>query len=173
MEDFLNIPETVLAYSAYSYFEKVVGKNVHATIPKSNMGYDQYTVPDCSCQTYFCCFPLLVANICPWPLEPFFQISLKNSELKATHNTFRDYRVHFFRQPFSKLYTLSKWAHGCVNAKRNKSTGENDETSLCELYINCFWSFLRVWHWSVISGAFFLFANFSSDNGASTEDESH
>ena len=24
---------------------KVVGKNVHATIPKSNMGYDQYTVP--------------------------------------------------------------------------------------------------------------------------------
>ena len=138
MADFINIPETVLAYSAYSYFEKVVGKNVHATIPKSNMGYDQYTVPDCSCQTYFCCFPLLVANICPWPLEPFFQISLKNSELKATHNTFRDYRVHFFRQPFSKLYTLSKWAHGCVNAKRNKSTRENDETSLCELYINCF-----------------------------------
>ena len=40
MADFLNIPETVLAYSAYSYFEKVVGKNVHATIPKSNMGYD-------------------------------------------------------------------------------------------------------------------------------------
>ena len=25
---------------------KVVGKNVHATIPKGNMGYDQYTVPD-------------------------------------------------------------------------------------------------------------------------------
>ena len=24
---------------------KVVGKNVHATIPKGNMGYDQYTVP--------------------------------------------------------------------------------------------------------------------------------
>ena len=23
---------------------KVVGKNVHATIPKGNMGYDQYTV---------------------------------------------------------------------------------------------------------------------------------
>jgi len=29
---------------------KVVGKNVHATIPKGNIGYDQYTVPDyCSC----------------------------------------------------------------------------------------------------------------------------
>ena len=39
-------------------------KNVHATIPKGNMGYDQYTVPnDCSCRTYFCCFPLAIANI--------------------------------------------------------------------------------------------------------------
>ena len=25
---------------------KVVGQNVHATIPKGNMRYDQYTVPD-------------------------------------------------------------------------------------------------------------------------------
>ena len=25
---------------------KVVGKTVNATIPKGNMGYDQYTVPD-------------------------------------------------------------------------------------------------------------------------------
>ena len=24
---------------------RVVGKNVHVTIPKGNMGYDQYTVP--------------------------------------------------------------------------------------------------------------------------------
>ena len=31
---------------AYSYFEKGCRKNVHATIPKGNMGYDQYTVPD-------------------------------------------------------------------------------------------------------------------------------
>ena len=36
----------------------------------------------------------------------FFQISLKNSALKATHNYFRDCRVHLFRQPFlKKLYT--------------------------------------------------------------------
>ena len=36
----------------------------------------------------------------------FFQISLKNSELKTTHNAFQDCRVHFFRQPFWKqLYT--------------------------------------------------------------------
>ena len=26
--------------------EKVVGKNVHPTIPKGNMGYDQYTISD-------------------------------------------------------------------------------------------------------------------------------
>ena len=31
-------------YTAFS--RKVVGKNVHATIPKGNLGYDQYTVPD-------------------------------------------------------------------------------------------------------------------------------
>ena len=78
------------------------GKNVHATIPKGNMGYEKYAVPDTSCRTYFCCFPLALANICLWPLMPFFQISLKNSELKTTHNAFRDCRLHFFRQPFSK-----------------------------------------------------------------------
>ena len=52
------------------------------------MGYVQYTVPGCSCRIYFRCFPLALADICPWPLLPFFQISLKNSELKTTHNTF-------------------------------------------------------------------------------------
>ena len=31
-----------------------------------------------SCRTYICCFPLALANICPWPLVPFFQISLEN-----------------------------------------------------------------------------------------------
>ena len=33
-----------LSYTAIS--RKVVGKTVHATIPKGNMGYDQYTFPD-------------------------------------------------------------------------------------------------------------------------------
>ena len=56
----------------------------------------------CSCRTYFCCFPLALANIRPWPLVPFFQISLNNSELKTTHSTFRDCRVQFLLQPFSK-----------------------------------------------------------------------
>ena len=88
-------------YTAIS--RKIVGKNVHATIPKVNMGYDQYTVPnDCICQTYFCCFPLTLANICPWPLVPLFQFPLENRADKTTHNTFRDCGVHFFRQSFSK-----------------------------------------------------------------------
>ena len=53
-------------------------------------------------------FPLALANICPWPLVPLFQISLENREDKTTHNTFRDCRVHFFRQPFLKqLYTAT------------------------------------------------------------------
>ena len=47
------------------------------------MEYGQYNVPD------------FVA------VEPNF-ISLKNCELKTTHNTFRGCRVHFIRQPFSK-----------------------------------------------------------------------
>ena len=48
------------------------------------------------------------ANIRPWPLVPFWQISLKNRQLKTTHNTFRDYRVPFVLQSFSKqLYTSS------------------------------------------------------------------
>ena len=57
-------------YTAIS--RKVVGKDVHATIPKGKMGYDRYTVPDdCSCQTYVCCFPLALANTfsCPFCSE--------------------------------------------------------------------------------------------------------
>ena len=43
-------------------------KNVYMTIPKGNIGYDQYTIPnDCGLQTYFCCFSLAFANVCPWP----------------------------------------------------------------------------------------------------------
>ena len=34
-----------IAYTA-AVSRKVVRRNVHATIAKGNMGYDQYTVPD-------------------------------------------------------------------------------------------------------------------------------
>ena len=51
--------------------ERLSEKNAHPTIPKGNMGYDQYTVPDdCSCRTYFCYFPLALANTFPWPFVP-------------------------------------------------------------------------------------------------------
>ena len=33
-------------YFVYSISRKVVGKNVHATIPKGNIRYDQYAVRD-------------------------------------------------------------------------------------------------------------------------------
>ena len=82
-------------------FRERLSKKEHATIPKVNMGYDQYTVP-VTLVVKTSCFPLACANIRPLPLMPFFQISLKNGELKTTHNTFRDCRVLFFRQPFSK-----------------------------------------------------------------------
>ena len=36
--------------------------------------------------TYISCFSLALANIRPWPLVQFFEIPLKNSEHKATHN---------------------------------------------------------------------------------------
>ena len=38
----LKYKTSVVCHNVYSYFEK----NVHATIPQGNMGYDQYTVPD-------------------------------------------------------------------------------------------------------------------------------
>ena len=85
----------VFQYTAIS--RKVVEKYVPATIPKGNMGYDQYTVPDIvAVEPTFVAFFLALANIYPWPLVPFFQIPLRKSELKTTHNSFRDCRVHFF-----------------------------------------------------------------------------
>ena len=57
--------------------------NVHATIPKGGMGYDQYTVPDTvAVEPKFCCFPQVLVNIRPWSLEPLFQVSLKTVNLK-------------------------------------------------------------------------------------------
>ena len=69
------LPVSQSLYSPHRLYiaisRKVVGKNVHATIPIGNMGYDQYTVPDdCSCQTYFCCFPLALENTFPWHFVP-------------------------------------------------------------------------------------------------------
>ena len=74
-----------------------------ATIPNGDIGYDQYTVTETvAVNSMYFCFPLAFANILLWPFVPFFQISLKNSELKTTDNTTRDCRVHFYRLPLSK-----------------------------------------------------------------------
>ena len=83
------------------------------------MGYDQCTLPDTvAFRIYLCCFPLALANIGAWLLVQFFEISLKNSELKITHNTFQDCRVHFFRPFLKQLYLKDSpdifvsWIHG-------------------------------------------------------------
>ena len=47
---------------------------MHVKIPKGNMGYDQYTVPDAvAVETDFSYFPLVLANIQPGPLVSFIQ----------------------------------------------------------------------------------------------------
>ena len=68
-------------YTAIS--REVVGKNVHVKIPKGNMGYDQYTVPDAvAVEPDFSYFPLALANIQPWPLVSFIQFLWKTVNSK-------------------------------------------------------------------------------------------
>ena len=65
---------------------KVVGKNVHGTIPKGNMEYDQYAVPDpVAVKTYFNCFPSARANTRPRLLVPSFQISFSEEQRTQNH----------------------------------------------------------------------------------------
>ena len=88
----------------YSYFEKGCPKKC-ALDNDLERQYGIWSIRcswPCRSRIFYCCFPLTLANISLWPHVPFFQVSLKNSELKTTHNTFRDCREHFFRQPFSK-----------------------------------------------------------------------
>ena len=87
---------------------KVVRKNVHATIPKGNMGYEQYNVPDnVAVEPTFVDF---LYHSQTYVLS-FFQISLKNSELKTTHNTFWGSRTFFIRQPSSKQLFIRSRRH--------------------------------------------------------------
>ena len=83
-------------------FQERLSEKMSTRQSRGNMGYGQFTVPDTVAFEPTCYFPLAVANICPWPLVPFSQIYLKNSELKTIYNTFRNCGVHFFRQPFLK-----------------------------------------------------------------------
>ena len=57
---------------------------------KSNMGYDQYTVPNnYSCWTYFGSFPLALANIRPRPLMHSFKFLWRTVLSKPTTIPFR------------------------------------------------------------------------------------
>ena len=68
----LNIMQVQTTWNSciHLFRERSSEKNVHATIPKGDMGYNQYTVFfwHCSCRTYVCCFSLALANILPWSL---------------------------------------------------------------------------------------------------------
>ena len=76
-------------------------------------------------KTYY--FPLARANIRPRPLVPFFQISLRNGELKTTHNTFRDCRCTFSdnlsRNSCIFILHISKANSGVRTWQRNTNTG--------------------------------------------------
>ena len=95
-------------YIHTAILRKVVGKNVHATIAKGNMGYDQYMVPDTvSDEPTFVDF---LYHLQTYVLS-FFQISLKNSELKTTHNTLWGCCMYFIWQPSSKQLYFSSRGH--------------------------------------------------------------
>ena len=67
------------------------------------MGYDQYTVPDTvAVEPTFVSFSFSTRKHKSMVARAFFQIFLKNRELRISHNTFRECCVHFVRQPFSK-----------------------------------------------------------------------
>ena len=81
---------------------------MHVTIPKGNMGYDQCTLPGTvAVEPTFVDF---LYHLQMYVLS-FFQISLKNSEIKTTHNTFRGCRMYFIRQPSSKQLFISSRGH--------------------------------------------------------------
>ena len=91
---------------------KVVGKNVYATTQTGSMGYDQYTVPDSVAIEPIVFVFLALANVRQWPLVPFFQISLRNSELKNTRNTFRGLSRAHFSTAFLEIAAHQGSLHG-------------------------------------------------------------
>ena len=99
------------------------------------MGYDQYTVPnDCSCRTYFDCFPLALANICPWPLVPFFPISLENRADKTTHITFRDC-LGTFSDNLSQNSCI--WRKTVMHINKREDSGRHQRGLISSFYDYC------------------------------------
>ena len=98
-------------YTATS--RKVVRKNVHATTQKVSMGYDQYTLRHTvAIEPSVFVFIIALANARQWTLAPFFQISLKNIELKNTHNTFRGFSRSLFSTTILEIAVHYGSSHG-------------------------------------------------------------
>ena len=95
-----------MLYTAVS--REVVVKKAHVTIPKGNLGYEQYTVPGTVVvEPTFVAFLFALANIRPWHLMPVFRIFLKccsqgKVNLKLPIIPFGIVVCACFRQPFSK-----------------------------------------------------------------------
>ena len=85
---------------------------MHTTTQKGSMGYDQYTVPHTVAIEPTVSVFLALANVRQCPLVPFFQISLKNSELKNTHNTFRVFSRSLFSTTFLEKAEHYGSSHG-------------------------------------------------------------
>ena len=94
-------PETCHVLCIQIFRERLSEKKLHATIPKGNMGYDQYTVPNTvAIEPTFVAFLISTRKhtaMASRAIVSNFFLFPKNSELKTTHNTFQDCRVHFFR----------------------------------------------------------------------------
>ena len=77
---------------------------MQTTIPKGNMGYDQCTVRETiAVEPTFVAFFYHSQTYGPWPLVSFFQTSLKNSEFKTVHNTFRGLSRAVFPTTFLEI----------------------------------------------------------------------
>ena len=125
-------PRIINLHTALS--RNVVGKNVHATIPKGNMGYDQYTVPDdCSCRTYFCCFPLALTNTFPWPFVPILSNYFEKKRTQNHPQCLSGLSRALFQTTFLEIAVYSPRINNMIkriSLRQNKST-QIDCSSLC------------------------------------------
>ena len=85
---------------------------MHTTTQKGSMGYDQYTVPHTVAIEPTVSVFLALANVRQCPLVPFFQISLKNSELKNTYNTLHGLSRALFSTTFPEIAVHYGSLHG-------------------------------------------------------------
>ena len=81
-----------------------------------------------SCRTYFRCFPLAIADICPWPPVPFFQLSLKNKRTQNHPQHLSGCRLQFFTATtFLEIAVLACEQALCLGkkiARKGKGRGE-------------------------------------------------